>query len=65
MHTGQHSSLDADLCGSTAEHYCNEQFYEVSKEEDRVCSHEGANFANHDDYGDEMDFEANKEQRPL
>ena len=58
----QHSQ-DADLTGSIAEGYCHKEFYEVSKEEDRF--RRGDEGEHGDDYGDEMDFEANKEQRPL
>ncbi len=43
-----------------AEGHCQEQFYEKSKDEDRIRQGDGLS-----DYGDEMDFEANKEQRPL
>jgi len=58
-----HHSQDADLCGSTAEGYCQEQFYEEQADGDREG--QSVNGGVYDDYGDEMDFEANKEQRPL
>ena len=57
-----------DLDGSKAENFCQQNFYEVSREEDR----DDRGSSNLDIYGDEeygeeaeMDFEANKEQRPL
>lgn len=59
--------MTAGNAGDTSNllHQQYQHLYEVSREEDRMCSvvPGGA----YDDYGDEaeMDFEANKEQRPL
>ena len=53
-----------DLDGK-ADNFCQQNFYEVSREEDRGSSN--LDIYGEEDYGEEaeMDFEANKEQRPL
>ena len=47
---------------STDQYYTQNNIYEVSREEDRICNVVNTGY---EEYGDEMDFEANKEQRPL
>ena len=56
----QLQSQEVDMGGaSTEQYYTQNNIYEVSREEDRICN--VVNNTGYEEYGDEMDFEANKE----